>query len=261
MIFLKLGGSLITDKAIPETPRLETLARLAEEVALAAERLPPGALVIGHGSGSFGHTAASRYGTHSGAHTREDWHGFAEVWSAANRLNRIVVDAFRKVGLPAISLPPSASAICDEGEIQQMAVEPIRKAVEAGLLPVLQGDVAFDLAHGSAIISTEQVFSFLAAHLQPERLLLAGLEPGVFRDFERKNDILPILTAADLDELGLMGSGGVDVTGGMADKVQRALELARSYPALEIRIFSGAVEGNLLRALRGEAIGTLVRSH
>ena len=39
-VFLKLGGSLITDKTRPHTPRLEVLRRLAGEVAAARQRFP-----------------------------------------------------------------------------------------------------------------------------------------------------------------------------------------------------------------------------
>ena len=37
ILLLKLGGSLITEKARPETPRLEVIARLAREIAAARE--------------------------------------------------------------------------------------------------------------------------------------------------------------------------------------------------------------------------------
>jgi isopentenyl phosphate kinase len=53
LVFLKLGGSLITDKTRPYTPRLDILALLAEQIAAANVRM-----VLGHGSGSCWHTAA-----------------------------------------------------------------------------------------------------------------------------------------------------------------------------------------------------------
>ncbi|MEZ4718850.1 MAG: hypothetical protein R2851_22555 [Caldilineaceae bacterium] len=39
-IFLKLGGSLITDKRAPETPRLDVIHRLAAEIAAARPKYP-----------------------------------------------------------------------------------------------------------------------------------------------------------------------------------------------------------------------------
>ena len=100
IVFLKLGGSLITDKHQPETPRLEVLARLAGEIARALNAQPQLTLLIGHGSGSFGHTAALRHNTRAGAHSPEHWRGFAEVAAAAGKLNRLVEDALRAAGVP-----------------------------------------------------------------------------------------------------------------------------------------------------------------
>lgn len=259
MIFLKLGGSLITDKSRAETVRREVLDRLAKEISEALRAMPRGSMLLGHGSGSFGHPAATRYGTHRGASTREDWIGFAEVWRSANRLNRYVVDALSDAGLPAISFPPSASAVADGGVLTDLSVEPIRLALDAGLLPVVAGDVAFDRRTGSTIVSTERVFSYLAPRLRPARLLFAGVDPGVYVDFPGNTKIYPVLTEADLARSTVGGSAATDVTGGMADKVRQSMALVRLLPDLQVRIFSGEEPGNLLRALAGEPVGTLVR--
>ena len=66
LIFLKLGGSLLTDKTSEETLRPDVLDRLASEIcqALALDRCIP--LLLGHGSGSFGHVAAAKHGTRKG---------------------------------------------------------------------------------------------------------------------------------------------------------------------------------------------------
>ncbi len=258
MIFLKLGGSLITDKARPETPRLDVLQRVAGEIAAARASRPGLRILLGHGSGSYGHQPASRYRTHLGAATEEDWRGFAEVWRVANELNRLVVDAVLEAGLPAVSFPPSASAITQEGEIVELAAEPIARALSAGLLPIVAGDVAFDRQRGSAIVSTERVFARLAGALRPTHLLLAGVEPGVFADYPANTRVFDVLHEADLHPSTLAGSAATDVTGGMADKVSHAMAMARAVPGLEVRIFSGVEPGAVNAALSGEPIGTLV---
>lgn len=256
MIFLKLGGSLITDKALPETVREETLARLAGEIREARAARPGLRLLLGHGAGSFGHRAAAKYGTHHGAASRHDWHGFAEVWHAAQRLHRQVMDALHAEAIPAVSFPPSASAVCVAGEIQTMAAGPIRHALDAGLLPVVFGDVAFDLAQGSTIVSTERVFAFLAGPLRPSRLLLAGIEAGVFADFPQRSRLMPEINEALLDSISLQGAPETDVTGGMAAKVRDALGMMHALPNLEVHIFSGDVPGAVREALLGASPGT-----
>ncbi|HNB52006.1 MAG TPA: hypothetical protein PK530_08695, partial [Anaerolineales bacterium] len=99
--FLKLGGSLITDKTKPGTVRADVLARLAGEIA-DVWREGDLHLILGHGSGSFGHVPAKKYGTRQGVQTPDQWRGFAEVWREADLLNRHVVDALWQAGLPAI---------------------------------------------------------------------------------------------------------------------------------------------------------------
>ena len=53
-IFLKLGGSLITDKDKPYTARTQVIADIAKEIVAARKTDPDMELLIGHGSGSFG---------------------------------------------------------------------------------------------------------------------------------------------------------------------------------------------------------------
>ena len=258
MIFLKLGGSLITDKNRSETPRPAVLYRVAHEIAAARASLPGLQLLLGHGSGSFGHLAASRFRTHLGAGSEAEWLGFAEVWRVANLLNRLVVDSVLEAGMPAISFPPSASAVTREGEIVELAEEPIARALSAGLVPVVAGDVAFDRARGSTIVSTERVFARLAVRLRPTHLLLAGVDRGVFADYPQNTRIFDRLGESDLRPATIIGSAATDVTGGMADKVRHALAMARAVPGLQVRVFSGAEPGAIQAALMGEPVGTLI---
>lgn len=258
LIFLKLGGSLITEKSGRERARRTVIGRLAQEIHDALIAKPETRLLVGHGSGSFGHPAAARFGIIGGAHTGQEWHGFAEVWSAANRLHRIMLDALKDVGLSVLSFPPSALAVADRGEIAALPAEPIQRALEAGLLPLVQGDVAFDRSRGATILSTERVLTYLAAELRPSRILLAGIEEGVYRDYPARNHLLPELTQAMLPEVRLQASEATDVTGGMRHKVEEAFKLAHTDSQPEVRIFSGETAGNVQAALLGYALGTRI---
>ncbi len=258
MIFLKLGGSLITNKSMREKAEHQVIQRLAGEIREALLAKPETRLLIGHGSGSFGHPAAAQFGTVGGAESQEDWRGFAEVWSAANRLHRIVLDALASTGLSVLSFPPSAYAVAERGEPIEMATEPIQRALEAGLVPLVHGDVAFDRVRGATILSTEKVLARLAAVLRPERILLAGSEEGVYRDYPGRTELVPELTQAMLPEIHLESAEATDVTGGMEHKVQEAFKLAHADGQAEVRIFSGAHSGSVQAALLGYALGTRI---
>ena len=83
-------------------------------------------------------------------------------------------------GVPAVSFSPSAAAHCRDGALQSLATAPLRAALDAGLLPLVHGDVAFDAVRGGTIVSTEEVLAYLAPHLAPSWLLLAGETDGVY---------------------------------------------------------------------------------
>jgi isopentenyl phosphate kinase len=260
LVFLKLGGSLITDKTRPYTPRLEKLDDLSKQIAGALRSDPDMQLLLGHGSGSFGHQAASRFGTRDGVSGEEAWRGFSEVWYQASSLNRMVVESLRRVGLPVITLSPASSITANAGKIQNWDVHPLLEALSHGLLPVIHGDVVFDDARGGTILSTEDLFNYLALKLKPDRILLAGLEEGIWEDFPSRNKLKQVLTPRDGGKLSstLSHSASMDVTGGMRSKVDAMLSLVENIPELEVSIFSGEVPGNVQQALLGVRLGTLI---
>jgi len=260
IIFLKLGGSLITDKDKPYTPRLDKLIDLALEIKAALDSSPDMLLILGHGSGSFGHTAAKQHGTRDGVKTTEQWHGFAEVRFQAAELNRYVMESLVKVGVAAIPFSPSTSMVSNNRKVTSHNILVIQKALNAHLLPVVHGDVAFDEILGGTILSTEDIFGFLAEHFPPTRILLAGIEAGVWEDFPARTKLVKQIQASDYEKMraGIGGSASTDVTGGMKAKVEEMFGLIQKNKGLTVQIFSAEENGYLTRALNGENVGTLL---
>ena len=269
-IFLKLGGSLITDKDKPYTPRLDKLASLALEIKTVLDLTPELVLILGHGSGSFGHTAAKKYGTRDGIKPSlltplskgeaEYWQGFAEVRFQAAELTRYVMQTLLEAGVPAIPFSPSSSVVSNNRKVTSHNILAIRKSLEAHLLPVVHGDVAFDEVLGGTILSTEDVFAFLAEQFSPTRILLAGIEAGVWEDFPARTKLVKQIQLSDYEKMraGIGGSASTDVTGGMKAKVEEMLELIQKNKGLTVQIFSAEESGHLTRALNGENVGTLL---
>jgi isopentenyl phosphate kinase len=270
LVFLKLGGAVITDKNREAAARKDVVLRAGQEISRTLRARPDLSLVLGHGSGSFGHFVADRYGLRDGIQegpqSEEYWRGYAETAAAAARLNRLVTDVFLAEGLPILTLQPSASALCQSGELISMETRPAEEALSHGLIPLVYGDVAFDEVWGCTIISTEQIFACLAHELKPSRIILASIVEGVY-----DSDPLRSPQARLLREIGpgniaqvertLSGSHGVDVTGGMLTKVRVMYALVRSQPSLSVHLISGQREGLIERALLGRASGegTLIR--
>lgn len=262
IVYVKLGGSLITNKYRERTPRRKVIRRLAGEIAQGLNKSPQTRLLIGHGAGSFGHIQASHYNTRTGVDSPSDWKGFVSVATTVAELNNIVATELLSVGLPVFKVRPSASAQCQDGKLLHMAVEPISNAIKHGLIPLLHGDVAFDKTIGGTIISTEMILSFLAHSLPPKKVLLAGIAPGVLKEHPDGSvipEITPTTFASHTAYTSI--SDAPDVTGGMKAKVAEMLSLVQNTPAATAHIFSAETEGALARAIDGtESTGTIIRA-
>lgn len=257
LVFLKLGGSLITDKRGEAALRADVLARVATEIRAALAADPTLRLIVGHGSGSFGHVAARHWRMLDGP---VSWRAYAEVGAAAARLNRHVADALLAADVAAVTLQPSASAVAENGRIVEMALAPLQTLLDAGAIPLVYGDVAVDTARSYCIISTETIFTYLAARLAPTRIILAGQVDGVFsHDPLRDPSALPLprLTPAEWDSVAhtLQGAAGVDVTGGMASKVRAMLDIVRAQPDVTVHLLSGLRANAIRDALLGRGSG------
>jgi isopentenyl phosphate kinase len=261
LIFVKLGGSLITDKTRAYTLRRENLERLAVETRQALNEMPETQLILGHGSGSFGHWAAKPYGTRDGVCTPSQWRGFAKVSAAANRLNRIFTDVFLDADVPVLSIQPSATARCHDGVLEYLDTTALTSALANGLVPVVYGDVAWDNVRGGTIISTEEIFCYLAKRLYPSHILLLGEAPGVVDlDHHVIDRITPEILAPIQSALG--GSRGADVTGGMEAKVLIMVELVQQIPGTVVHILAGTQPDLLRHAITNPTFsaGTTIES-
>lgn len=258
--FIKLGGSLITDKNVENSFHLDEMTRIASEIREAIDLVPDLQLLMGHGSGSFGHVAAKKHKTIEGVSTPEQWRGFAEVATVASQLNALVSDILYRANVPVWRIQPSASAISKDGVLESMALASIQTALAQKLVPLVYGDVALDTVRGGTIISTETIFFYLAQQLNADSILLLGEVDGVY---DQNGEVIPEITPANFPaiEAALKGSGGVDVTGGMETKVRDMLALTQRMPQLKIRIMNGTTPDLLKRVLtENVATGTLIHA-
>ncbi|OYT43037.1 MAG: hypothetical protein B6U88_02045 [Candidatus Aenigmarchaeota archaeon ex4484_56] len=261
LIFIKLGGSVITDKSKPQTPNYEVINRLSREISEARKESNLD-LIIGHGSGSFGHISAKKYKTSEGFISKESKYGLCVVHNDAAKLNEIVVNSFLEIGEKAISLQPSSFCIARNSSITDVYLEPIKKFIEYGIMPVPYGDVSVDLEKGCCIISTEEILKTIALKLKPEKIIMVGKVDGVYTDDPMKNPSAKKIEEINKDNFSeikncLKGSDCVDVTGGMLHKIEQSVELAKM--GIDVEIISGSEKGNLKNCLLGENTGTLIR--
>lgn len=255
VVLVKLGGSLITEKSREETARPEVIARLSSEIARAAAAIPD-RVIVGHGSGSFGHVAASRSGIASGLRSADQLPGVSLTQDRAAALHRQVIAALLAAGALPFSLAPSSMVVAAAGRPAAFADEPLLLALERGLLPVLYGDVVLDRDWGVSIASTEKLFDLLVRNLLAHgfavrRVVWLGETDGLW-DAERRT--IPRVSAGSFAQaVQAIGSpSGTDVTGGMLHRLEAALALARlGVPSL---LANGLTPGLLESALHGDEV-------
>ena len=105
----------------------------------------------------------------------------------------------------------------DDGRLTYLDTFAVHAALRHDLVPLVQGDVALDTVRGGTIVSTEDVFEYLAAEIQPAWVLLAGEVSGVYADVAMTGRAIATITPDNVQAYAaaLGGSHGADVTGGM----------------------------------------------
>ena len=254
MLLVKLGGSVLTDKSRLRTARVTAMARLAKELAGLGDDL-----IVVHGAGSFGHVLAKRYrldGPVSPAKARRA----AVVQRDVRALDDLLVGALLRAGLAPVALPPSAVLSLDDGRVASFDLPPFQDYVRAGFTPVTFGDVVRDRTRGVAVCSGDVLMLELAKAFRPACVVFAADVDGIYTADPHKHREARLLLSVAEEDLRLIDFGpakGPDVTGGMAAKVRRMLEIASH--ADECLIVNGNVKNRVRDALRGRiVVGTRV---
>ena len=255
LYFVKLGGSVITDTAKPDTAKVnEIKAGIGENKML-----------LGHGSGSFGHVAVHKYGLEKGLSGQESAYGAALAHKTVHELNNIVIDVLTQNGINAIKFPPSAGGLTKNGRITSWNPANIISALNYGFVPVVFGDLFIDSVKGVHAASTEQVFEYLATKIRPNVVIAAGDIDGVFDSDPKINKDAKLIEHIDSSNIrqALKGTGGslkIDVTGGMRTKLMLLYKIAKKYGA-KCMIINATVPGRLQKALIGEeVVGTVIEA-
>lgn len=240
LILVKMGGSVITDKSKPFTARIDVIKKLVKKIKGFKDDNTD--LIIGHGQGSYAHIPALKYQTHLGIVNSKSILGFAEVSEMAKRPNTILTQEFLKSKIPVISFSPMSFVFTSETRLNKLLIDPITRSLEIGLIPVIYGDVILDKAkRGFCIYSGEKTLDILAIKLSKNyrkiKIIFFSDTNGVYDD---KGKTIPSITPSNFNEIKkyIVGSGNIDVTGGMIHKVKESLKLVKKLDA-EIYIMNG----------------------
>ncbi len=247
---VKLGGSAITDKSKECTPNLPLIQRVAEDIAKHKDPV-----ILLHGGGSYAHPLVTRSGLKEGYGGPSQLRSISETELYLDQLTRIVGVSLLLRKKTFAPLAPMSFLTLKEGQIADWFLEPIKKALDIGLIPLIHGDLAFDLSRGCGIISADRLASFLGMAFRASRVLFGCDVDGVYLEDPKVSPNAKLVEEVNRKNARsilrvLASSRGVDATGGMLGKVREAIRVARS--GCECCILNLKREKALGDALRGK---------
>ncbi len=176
MIIIKFGGSVISNKEKPFSFNEKVVDMLIGEIA---QFYPKKKFIIVHGGGSYGHPLAKKYKIREGLN-KKNMVGICKTHEAMLELNKKIVQKFLEKSLPAFSLPPSSIFIIENGEVIDGWIEIVKEFVNKNFIPVLFGDVAISKDKGIDVLSGDQIISYLANKLLPEKVIFLMDVNGIY---------------------------------------------------------------------------------
>ena len=214
MILIKLGGSIITNKEKPLSPRIKTIDRLAKQLKKISEPF-----VIVHGGGSFGHYWSVKYDMHTKP-ARNNPHGVAIVKNSMVELNKIILDSLAKNKINPYCLPPTDFMRGNEPIASK--IREVKKIAESSLVPVTFGDALWYGQKKSYILSGDKIMSIFAKILRPRLSIFVLNVDGLYSDLKTKQLIYDMKdNQVSIQEISM------DVTGGMKRKVEEATKISK----------------------------------
>ncbi|MDY2744969.1 MAG: isopentenyl phosphate kinase [Methanosphaera sp.] len=262
MIIIKIGGSALTVKdADKPTLDEDNLERIAGELSAYNDDM-----IIVHGAGSYGHIYAKKYGIGDVISNVNDHlyklEGVCRTQASVQLLNYMVCEKLQEKGIPAIGMKPSAYMTTNNKRIDICDTGLIRKYLDNGFVPVLYGDAVLDNNDYMkyAIISGDQIITYLAEDLNADRVILSSDVDGIYTDNPKTNpdaELLEVVTR-DTDLKTTENENQADVTGGMYGKIRELLDLADH--GIESLIINADKPGNIRLAVSGQKVkGTLIK--
>jgi len=255
MILIKIGGSVITQKNEPFTPNLKNLYALARTIAEYWGNGGSKTMCIIHGGGSFAHVVASQYASRTTSNRR----GISLITWSARKLNDRVVESLIDFDLPAFPLQTSSLFFVSGGK-PKMHTRVVREILEGGWIPVLYGDIV--VGDGEAqILSGEKIIEALSEEFDIEKIIVCTDTPGVLVDRNKpEKGIFKSVNPQNIQSVmkTLGASSGIDVTGGMKQKVETLYRIA-TRKGISSVIIDGTNPKTLGNCLTNQnAVGTFI---
>ncbi len=248
MLIIKMGGSVITEKHVKNSARIQLIRKICEELSKLKSTL-----ILIHGAGSYGHHIVKQYGINLGYKNEGQLKPFTETCISLRVLNNLILEELKKHSVAAVPFHPSSFITADKGKIVKGDVSHVKGILRLGLTPLLHGDVVHDKSMGFSVISGDQIASYLACIFKPDMVIFGCDVDGVLSYDQKSSEgkLLPKITPSTYRDMKkfFRSPEQFDVTGGMKGKVEEAIKLAEI--GIESAIINLSKPENLTNLIRG----------
>ncbi len=254
MFIIKLGGSVITNKAKECYFKQDVVDRLAVEIKKANKQV-----ILIHGAGSFGHIIAKQYMLNNGFKQKKQIKGFAMTQAMVQHLNSLVMSSLHNHDIPAVSIPPHAILSLSNHKLTRMNYTIFEQYLDLGFTPVSFGDVALDTRLGFSICSGDLLIQTLAAEFKPEKVIFVLDEDGLYSANPKTNKNATFIekaTRKDLEKLTTRVDAYADVTEGMKGKLHTIKQIARE--GVNTILLNGNIHNCLYDTLKGKKVRSTI---
>ena len=246
MILIKLGGSIITNKEKPLSPRKKTIGNILKEIGKIKEPI-----IIVHGGGSYGHYWSVKYDMHTKP-AKTNPKGVAIVKNSMVELNKIILDSAVKNRINSYCLPPTD--FMNGNKSIKSKILTISDIAKSGLTPITFGDALWFGKKKSYILSGDVIMTMIGKILKPRLSIFVLDVDGVYSNTKSKKLIRDFKK-----EKPIISKNKIDVTGGMTRKITEATNMSKS--GLKVFFVNGNKPKRILDAVSGKKFeGTIFRS-
>lgn len=247
LIFIKIGGSLISPKHGRRRIERKKLRRILGEIMETMKLLPQFSFVICHGHGQIGHERLIEHDRKSKSLSCQRVMELSRIMKAAIKVNQIVLNELQLLDLPAVPLHLHQSFIDGNNE-KVDGLDFFFQAINDGLYPVPNGVMILDNQSDWKVWSTERVIDYLVKNARKRGYKVDSIVQitnidGVQNIFGLREDKI---TLEELSAIEIRKTKG-DATGGMGEKIKYVSSWVKF--GIKTSIISGNIVGEVKNVL------------
>jgi isopentenyl phosphate kinase len=248
-LLIKLGGSIITDKSTPGSFRLQNVQDIAEILAEYRQSNPSTQIILVHGAGSFAHPFAKQYQLDGQWREETAW-GLCRTELAVRKLNVMITEVMQEFHVPLFSISTSSMTLLQGEKGYEVDINLLQCSLDKNLIPTLYGDVALGIRESYQVISGDVLIKDIASKLPNISIITIGDTAGVY---DKDGKTVSKINSENFEKIlkSVTGSKGIDVTGGMRQKLIELMGVAEHTQSITITNLD-----NFPKVLRGDYTGS-----